>query len=145
MIGVNISLEQIIAVASLLFGSGVLSFFAKNYESKRQQKRDDFVVITEALYKRIDALESDMDSIKKRNTELIDENRIKGQQIDDLREEIELLSEKNKALFEENKSLTTRKNQLSKEREGLIVQIQNLNQRVGKLEDELHKEKSIHL
>lgn len=130
----NISLEQIITIITLLFGGGVFSFFAKNRQTNRQDKRDDFKIITEALYVRIGALEEDMENIKKRNKELIEENRQKSNQIAGLKEEVQLLLLKNKRLENE-------KNKLSNERESLIVQIHNLNRRVERLETDLRKEK----
>ena len=131
----EISFEQIIAVVTLLFGGGVLSFFAKNRQTNRQDKRDDFAIITDALYKRIDALEEDVETIKKRNIELIEENREKGNQIETLKDEIRIL-------VTENKRLLSEKEFLSSERKSLIDKIRSLNERVEKLEKELRREQN---
>ena len=131
----EISFEQIIAVVTLLFGGGVLSFFAKNRQTNRQDKRDDFAIITDALYKRIDALEEDVETIKKRNIELIEENREKGNQIETLKDEIRIL-------VAENKRLLSEKEFLSSERKSLIDKIRSLNERVEKLENELRREQN---
>ena len=119
----------------MLFGGGILSFFAKNRQTRRQDKRDDFAIITEALYKRIDALEEDVETIKKRNIELIEENREKGNQIETLKDEIRIL-------VTENKRLLSEKEFLSSERKSLIDKIRSLNERVEKLEKELRREQN---
>ena len=131
----ELSFEQIMTIVSVLFGGGILSFFAKNRQTKRQDKRDDFAVITDALYKRIDALEEDVETIKKRNIELIEENREKGNQIETLKDEIRIL-------VLENKRLLSEKEFLSSERKSLIDKIRSLNERVEKLEKELRREQN---
>ena len=119
----------------MLFGGGILSFFAKNRQTNRQDKRDDFAIITDALYKRIDALEEDVETIKIRNEDLIEDNREKGTQIETLKDEIRIL-------VSENKRLLSEKEFLSSERKSLIDKIRSLNERVEKLENELRREQN---
>ena len=131
----DLSFEQIIAIVSVIFGGGVLSFFAKNRQANRKDNRDDFAIIKDALYERIGALEEDVESIKVRNEELIEENREKGNQIETLKDEIRIL-------VLENKRLRSEKEFLSSERKSLIDKIRSLNERVEKLEKELRREQN---